>query len=183
MQSSIAKSLKASLKAQLWQNSPFQDIKNLEISRRGDVGEDFVRRVLEQLGYKVTDNPSKNDDWDLKVNDKIKLEIKTATLGNNKFQHDNIREKRDFNALILIGIAPNDIYLTCAAKSTLPWDKKAKKWTKRSKKMHYRKDKGEYKWELSLADVKNRKINSVEDFRIAFENMLKDLRHKNYSAT
>lgn len=176
MQSSIKKSLKISSTAQLWKGTPFADIKNLEISRRGNVGEDFVRAVLEQLNYTVEDNPSKDADWDLRVDCKTKLEIKTATLGNNKFQHDNIRKNRKFDALILIGIAPNDIYLTCAAKKTLPWNRKTKKWTKTSKKMHFRKDKKEYKWELSLSDVENRRINSIEDFDLAYKKMLQDLK-------
>lgn len=175
MKSSIAESCKTSSNAQLWKGSPFYDIKNLEISRRGDVGEDFVRRVLEQLDHEVEGNPSKDADWDLMVDGKIRLEIKTATLGNKKFQHDNIRKNREFDAVILIGIAPNCIYLTCVAKSKLPWNRKAKKWTKKPKKMHYRKDKKEYKWELSLKDVENRKIKSVKDFDLAFKIMLKDL--------
>lgn len=160
-----------------WKSGEFAQIRSLEIDRRGEVGEIFFAAALQELGYTTyVDRSAKPDQkqWDILVKDEIKLEIKTATASRAKFQHEHIIRNRDFNALVLVDISPSKIFLTCAAKNTLPWDAPSDKWTVKPKKMVLRPE-GVYKWDLTFADVKDREITTLEQIRIAYETMLNDL--------
>lgn len=162
-----------------WDKGEFVRIRELQSDNRGDVGEKFIAEALIAIGHKadissVTDPAKKH--WDVLVDNKIKLEIKTATLGRGKtFQHENIEKDKDFHALVLLDIAPNELYLTCAAKSTLPWTERNSTWTNTSKKMHRRRISSVYKWDLNLADVVDRKIQSLDDIAEAYSHMLATL--------
>ena len=162
-----------------WDKGEFVRIRELQSYNRGDVGEKFIAEALIAIGHKadispVTDPAKKH--WDVLVDSKIKLEIKTATLGRGKtFQHENIEKDKDFHALVLLDIAPNELYLTCAAKSTLPWTERNNIWTNTSKKMHRRRISSVYKWDLNLADVLSRQIRSIEDIKEAYDSMVDSL--------
>ena len=160
-----------------WGKGAFRRIRNIEIDSRGSVGEGFVAKVLIALGYSAefnneTDPEAKH--WDVLVNDTYGLEVKTASAtfpkrgGNPTFQHEGLQKNRNYGAVVLVDICPDDIYLTVAPKSTLPFTRKNKKWTFVSKKMHYRARTKQYKWTLAFRDVKDRKVETLEDVREMF---------------
>ena len=147
----------------------FNRLKAISVDSRGKVGEKFIAQCLVALGHKAeinraTDRTSKH--WDVLVNNKIKLEIKTATVGKTgrNFQHDNIEKDRDYHALVLLDIAPSAIYVTAAPKDTLPFNKPNALWTVHDKCMHRRAQSIAYKWTLNIKDVENRKAETLDDF-------------------
>lgn len=162
-----------------WDEGEFVRIRNLQLDNRGEVGEKFIAEALIAIGHKaemspVTDPAKKH--WDVLVDDKIKLEVKTATLGSNKvFQHENIEKERDFDAIVLLDIAPDEIYITFAAKSTLPWTQPNSNWTQTSRRMHRRRSSAVYKWDLKLTDVLSRQIKSIDDIKKAYDSMVASL--------
>ena len=157
-----------------WGGARFR-MRRIEIDSRGDVGELFLRDVLVDLGHKVemdrtTDSANKH--WDLKVDGDICLEVKTASKGaNDIFQHEKIFRQRRFDALVLVDIAPNDVYLTMAPKHTLPFKKPNSNWSVNNKKLHHRKPTGDYKWDLSLKDVADRRVETHDDVAQMYADM------------
>ena len=148
----------------------------LEIDSRGEVGENFLPQALKQTGHTVQIDRQANPQekcWDIKVNEKIMIEIKTATQGKKTktFQHERIMVERPWHALALLDIAPEDIYLTLAPKNTIPVRKKNNIWTVNEKKVHMRRS-GEIKWDFSLKDVHLRKVSSIDDIERKYQEML-----------
>ena len=163
-----------------WDSGVFGAIKQLEIDSRGTLGETFIAVSLKELGHAVSHNRDKDvtkKHWDIRVDDEVNLEVKTATLDRKgKFQHESLTPTRHYQGLVLVDIVPNDVYVTFAAHNDLPWRKPNDIFTISSKKMHIRQD-GRYKWDLNLKDVisKNRKINSLADIEKGYQEMLSSL--------
>ena len=165
--------VKAKRKKTDWDSSTFEVIKEFEIDNRGMTGEIFTEKNLKSLGYEVErdENPGGDEkEYDILLNGKIKIEVKTATRGANDktFQHEGLHPDRDFDILILIDVAPNNIYVTCVKKKDLPFDIPNNNFSKRNKKMHKRKS-GVYKWDLNIKDIEEREVKTLEDFKRIFE--------------
>lgn len=161
-------------------------ITKLEIDARGEAGENFMATCLRQNGHKVeidrTTDPQ-NKSWDIRVDDTIMIEIKTATQGKKTktFQHERIMVERPWHALALLDIAPEDIYLTLAPKNTIPVRKKNNVWTVNEKKVHMRRS-GEIKWDFSLKDVHLRKVSSIDDIEKQYQELLKTLQTRDQAS-
>lgn len=141
---------------------------SLEIDERGQVGEGLCAEIFKIKGCKVDYDPNQTDyekGWDLKV-DGIKLEIKTATIGktNPTFQHEGLSPQRDFQGIIFVDVAPNDIYLTCLTKKEINW-----------KKLHHRKNSGVYKMDWNVKKVLENRIETTDDFFKKYLDMIKKL--------
>ena len=162
-----------------WIHSSHEIITKLEIDQRGEAGENFMATCLRQNGHKVeidrTTDPQEKS-WDIRVDDNIMIEIKTATQGKKTktFQHERIMVERAWHALALLDIAPEDIYLTLAPKNTIPVRRKNNIWTVNEKKVHMRRS-GEIKWDFSLKDVRLRKVSSIDDIEKQYQELLKTL--------
>ena len=134
----IEKSVK--VRVNPWIHSTHELITELEIDQRGEAGENFMATCLRQNGHKVeidrTTDPQEKS-WDIRVDNKIMIEIKTAIQGKKTktFQHERIMVERAWHALALLDIAPEDIYLTLAPKNTIPVRKKNNIWTVNKKKL------------------------------------------------
>lgn len=166
-----------------WDDGEYSDIKDYEIDLRGKIGELFLADCLERLGYgvvhnDVTDRTKKH--WDLRVKDgnkSIDIEVKLATMGTSgTFQYEGFEKDRSYDAAILIAVAPNEIFITCATKDHLPFNSASDIFTLRKKKMHRRGHGIQYKWTLSFKDVESREIASLEDFQFHFEAMIKAIK-------
>lgn len=163
-----------------WAEGPYVGLRRLQPDNRGEVGEKFLCDLLTSLDYEVelsheTDPTKKH--WDLRLNGEVQLEVKTATLGTTKtFQHENLEKDRDFDGVVLLDIAPDKIYLTCAAKSSIPWTSENDRWSINPKKLHRRRQGIAYKWDLHLRDVENRVIETLDDVRKMFEEMMKEVK-------
>lgn len=155
----------------------FRAIRDVQIDNRGEVGEEFVASALSAMGYSTKRNnetdPAKKH-WDVLVEDEYKLEVKTASVGSDgkSFQHENLEKDRDYHAVVLVDISPNSVYLTVAPKASLPFTRKNANWTVKPKKMHRRRKSSDYKWDLTLADVEERKIETLDDMEKMFSSVL-----------
>ena len=108
-----------------WENALFKGIKLVSNTAVGSVGQTFVRNVCDELG--IDNEPpitakgkeAYNSPWDLKIQD-VTFEIKTAsedTSGSYQFNH--VRLHRDYNALLCIGISPDNIYFQVWTKAEI----------------------------------------------------------------
>lgn len=101
--------------ADKWLDSRFESVKRLSNTHVGSVGEDFVERLCEELGLEC-DFPlnergmrSKNAPWDIRI-ERVSFEVKTATEdGRSSFQFNHVRYHREYDALLCIGISPNEV--------------------------------------------------------------------------
>jgi hypothetical protein len=92
----------------IWQGSPVAGYRRLGNTNRGEIGEEFVRRYLEESKIKVKRGirTALTDMGILKSH----LEIKTASLGaNGTFQFNHVRLDRKYDYLLCLGICPKDI--------------------------------------------------------------------------
>lgn len=164
-------------KRDVWEGSDFQAIRKLQADNRGDVGKNFILDVLREGGYQAvfsSQTAEGGSDYDILVNGNTKLEVKTATLGpsGRTFQHDNIEKDKNYDVLVLVDVAPNDLYMTVAPKNTLPFTHRSVNWTRKPKIMHRRRSGTSYKWFLSLNDVSGRKVKTIDDIIAMFKPVL-----------
>lgn len=108
-----------------WDGAAFERIKHISNTQVGDVGQDFVSEICSRSGLALelprTDEgqPRRQHPWDMKING-ITFEVKTATEDvKNAFQFNHIRYHRQYDALLCIGISPNDIRFDAWLKETV----------------------------------------------------------------
>ena len=109
--------------ADKWKGQPFARIKQLAATRVGDVGQEFVERLCEELGLSCEfplnagGKRLRNSPWDIEI-EGVTFEIKTASedVGGH-FQFNHIRLHRDYDALLCIGISPAAIYMGAWTKA------------------------------------------------------------------
>ena len=92
-----------------WVDAPLGDIKILSNTHIGNVGQDFIRQWcdVENLNWELPE--STQSPWDIRIKS-VSFEVKTATEDvNGKFQFNHIRHHRDYQALLVLGIAPSEI--------------------------------------------------------------------------
>lgn len=126
-----------------WAGSPLADFVRVEIDSRGTVGELLVVNLLEAGGREPVHNENKTDSakhWDFMC-DGLTYEVKTASLGRDggTFQHESIFKTRQYDGLIFVDIAPDDIYISMWVKAEIKW-----------RELHSRKDGAYYKWDTTL---------------------------------
>ncbi|MDE2816281.1 MAG: hypothetical protein OXK81_06210, partial [Chloroflexota bacterium] len=86
----------------IWQDSPLIGYRMLGNTNRGEIGETFIRRYLEQHGILVG-NGNRTSQTDLRVGSLL-LEVKTASLGANRtFQFNHVRLDRRYDYLLCLG--------------------------------------------------------------------------------
>ena len=92
-----------------WVDAPLGDIKILSNTHIGNVGQDFVRRWCKVEDLDSESPESAQSPWDIQIQS-ITFEIKTATEDiSGNFQFNHIRHHRDYQALICLGVAPDEI--------------------------------------------------------------------------
>lgn len=148
-----------------WLDGKFAKIRHLQADNRGAVGEVFVVALLTAIGKKVKHTKRtdpQNKQWDI-VADGIRLEVKLATIGasSTTFQHEHLEKERQYDGIIFVDVAPNDIYITCVAKRDIDWSK-----------LHRRRHGIEYKWTFSLSKIKGNKMTTLADFAAAYDKMV-----------
>ena len=90
----------------IWQGSPLIGYRLLGNTNRGEIGEEFIRRYLEQHGIK-TSNGNRASRTDLRI-ESVPFEVKTASLGaNGTFQFNHVRLDRNYSYLLCLGICPD----------------------------------------------------------------------------
>jgi len=109
--------------AQKWRGSCFESIKIVANTHVGDIGQDFVEALCGELRLACefpvsgTGGRARQSPWDMKI-EGVTFEVKTATEDvNGAFQFNHIRHHRAYEALLCVGIAPNDIYFGAWTKA------------------------------------------------------------------
>ena len=108
-----------------WENAPFGNIRSVPNTKVGDVGQDFVEKLCEELGLKTEFPENKKgkrkrqSPWDIRI-EGTTFEIKTASEDiSGSFQFNHIRYHRHYDALLCIGIAPANIYVGAWSKADI----------------------------------------------------------------
>ena len=79
----------------VWRNTLLESINELKPDPAGKVGEEFTKAICIACGIKnesTGDTNSKDGTYDQKIKD-MKVEIKTARLGGNKYQHETLKKE------------------------------------------------------------------------------------------
>jgi len=99
-----------------WTGAPFEHIRRVPNTKVGDVGQDFVEKPCEQIGFEVgfpEDTKGKRkrqNPWDMMIEGKT-FEVKTASEDKSgPFQFNHIRYHRPYEAVLCIGIGPSGIF-------------------------------------------------------------------------
>lgn len=108
-----------------WNNSLYGKIKRISNTKVGSVGQDFLEKICvlfniphgfptDKNGNRLSQSP-----WDIEILG-VKFELKTASEDvSGCFQFNHIRYHRPYDAVICLGIAPNDIYYRIWTKAEI----------------------------------------------------------------
>ena len=108
-----------------WSESRFEKIKRISNQKVGQVGQDFVEALCNEIGFAVefpvntSGKRTTQSPWDIRI-EGLTFEQKTATEDiNNSFQFNHIRYHREYNAVLCVGIAPEDIMFGVWSKADI----------------------------------------------------------------
>lgn len=108
-----------------WDTGNFKDIKFISNTKVGKVGQDFIEKACNDLGFSiefpvnVKGERSNNSPWDIKING-ITFELKTATEDTNgSFQFNHIRYHRPYEAVLCLGISPDSLQFDLWSKADI----------------------------------------------------------------
>ena len=92
-----------------WVDAPLGEVKILSNTHVGSVGQDFIQQWCQKLGMKWELPESPFSAWDIQI-ESVTFEVKTATEDvHGNFQFNHIRYHRAYDALLCLGIAPDEI--------------------------------------------------------------------------
>lgn len=107
-----------------WNAGDFIGIKTVSNTKVGNIGLDFVEGLCKDLGIPC-DFPHRKDKqtratqspWDIEING-VKFELKTATEDvGGSFQFNHIRYHRQYEAVLCLGVTPNDLWFGVWSKA------------------------------------------------------------------
>ena len=115
-----------------WTNAYFKEIKIISNTKVGDIGQKFIEKLCDKINLKYELPTDKNghikrqSPWDIKIAG-IKFELKTATEDtHNKFQFNHIRYHREYEAVLCLGVSPDELYFNLYTKSEIVTGKAGK---------------------------------------------------------
>ncbi len=97
-----------------WNDAMFEGIKRLSNTKVGDVGQDFVESLCDEIGFDCEfpvgpKGRRRQSLWDIKI-EGITFELKTATEDvSRSFQFNHLRYHREYEAVLCVGIGPQSI--------------------------------------------------------------------------
>ena len=106
-----------------WNEGDFIGIKTVSNTKVGSIGQDFIESLCNALsipcsfplnkdGSRATQNP-----WDIEIGG-VKFELKTATEDvNGSFQFNHLRYHRSYDAVLALGVTPNELYFGLWSKA------------------------------------------------------------------
>lgn len=108
-----------------WEGAEFERIKRISNTKVGEIGQDFIERICNIYEFEcvfpenVLGHRAKQSPWDIQISN-IKFELKTATEDTNRnFQFNHIRYHRPYDAVLCLGVSPNDIFFDVWTKAQL----------------------------------------------------------------
>lgn len=115
-----------------WQHGDYIGMKSISNTKVGTVGQEFIENLCKELNIKNEYPVNKKNiratqsPWDIKIND-ITFELKTATEDTTgKFQFNHIRYHREYQAVLCLGVSPNDLYFSLWSKADIVTGKAGK---------------------------------------------------------
>lgn len=109
--------------ADKWDNSKFEEMKKISNTHVGSVGQQFIEELCDEEGLKHEVLRNENGErithgpWDIEI-EGVKFELKTATEDtNNAFQFNHIRYHRPYDAVLCLGVSPNDLSFNLWSKA------------------------------------------------------------------
>jgi hypothetical protein len=140
-----------------WLNSLYGKIQFIPLDDKGDVGEEITYDILKSKGCEVEYAKGFTEatkGWDVKSNGiKIEVKLATITIGSGGFQHENLEAQRDYDAILFIDVAPNEVFLTAVKKKDIIW-----------KDLHRRVN-GVYKCDFTIKNIKDCKIAKFSAYK------------------
>lgn len=92
-----------------WVNAPLESFRQVANTNRGDIGEEFIVRLLTEVSIPVEKSANRMQEWDLTIQGK-RYEVKTASEDTSgMFQFNHIRLDRKYDRLLCLGIRPDEI--------------------------------------------------------------------------
>lgn len=91
----------------------FEKITNFEGNAIGQIGEQFIKTVLKELGFQLQETAAVvHDEFDILLADGTKIEIKTARMGlkNEIFQFNGINPHYNYDYIFCIGLSTQAAY-------------------------------------------------------------------------
>lgn len=115
-----------------WDSGDFIGIKSISNTNVGSVGQEFIESICEHLeipfNFPINKNSSRasQSPWDIKINN-VTFELKTATEDTNgKFQFNHLRYHREYEAVLCLGVSPNEIHFNLWTKADVVTGKAGK---------------------------------------------------------
>ncbi len=116
-----------------WEEGDYVGIKKLSNTKVGSVGQDFIEGLCNDLDItiefpEVADKKkgkkrATQSPWDIKING-VEFELKTATEDvGGSFQFNHIRLHRPYDAVMCLGVSPNDLYFNIWSKADIVTNK------------------------------------------------------------
>ena len=100
----------------IWTGAPLEAFRRVANTNRGDIGEDFVLRYLEQHGINAVKAESRIQAADMRILSK-RFEIKTASEDTGgSFQFNHVRLDRKYDYLLCLGVRPAEIMFNAWTK-------------------------------------------------------------------
>ncbi len=106
-----------------WNEGDFIGIKTVSNTKVGSVGQDFIESLCDTLS--IPYNFPVNEDnerltqspWDIEICS-VKFELKTATEDTSgNFQFNHLRYHRPYDAVLCLGVTPNELYFGMWSKA------------------------------------------------------------------
>lgn len=115
-----------------WIDADFGAIKLVNNTKVGAVGQDFIEEISRELGLEVEfplnekGEKATQSPWDIKI-EGVEFELKTASEDvSGSFQFNHIRYHREYDAVICLGVSPNELYFGVWSKSDIATGKAGK---------------------------------------------------------
>lgn len=111
--------------ANKWIDATYEHIKRISNSNVGAVGQDFIENLACAYEFQcefpinTQGKRKKQSPWDIQING-VKFELKTATEDvGGAYQFNHIRYHRPYEAVLCLGISPEDIHFNLWSKADI----------------------------------------------------------------
>ena len=102
-----------------WTGAPLEAFRRVANTNRGDIGEEFVLRYLQQHGIRAVKAGSRIQSADMQILGK-RFEIKTASEDTGgSFQFNHVRLDRRYDYLFCLGVRPDQIMFNAWSKGSV----------------------------------------------------------------
>lgn len=115
--------LRKNIDSPKWKEGDFIGIKTVSNTKVGSVGQAFIESLCDALlipyGFPEKENHERltQSPWDIEIYG-VKFELKTATEDvNGSFQFNHVRYHRPYDAVLCLGVTPNELYFGIWSKA------------------------------------------------------------------